>query len=105
MPNPDSMASEATIVDEQVLFTLADLCRACNASGAQLIVLVEEGVLEPVGSAPENWRFPGPSLARARAALRLWQDLDLSAAGTALVLDLLDQIEDLRSRLRRAGIR
>jgi chaperone modulatory protein CbpM len=37
--------------------------------------------------------------------LRLWQDLDLSAAGTALVLDLLDQIEDLRSRLRRAGIR
>ena len=45
-----------------------------------------------------------PSLRRVRAALRLTRDMELNAAATALVLDLLDEIEALRSRLRRAGL-
>jgi chaperone modulatory protein CbpM len=98
-------AAEATIVDDQVLFTFAELCRACNATSAQLTVLVEEGVLEPAGSTPESWRFPGPSLPRARTALRLAQDLDLGGPAIALVLNLLDEIENLRARLHRAGLR
>lgn len=104
MAEPDPAAVQATIVDDEVLFTLAELCRVCNATSAQLTVLVEEGVLEPTGSVPENWRFPGPSLTRARAALRLSHDLDLGGPGIALVLDLLDEIETLRARLRRAGL-
>ena len=98
------VAAEAMIVDDQMLFTLVELCRACNATSAQLTVLVEEGVLEPIGGAPEDWRFPGPSLSRARTALRLAQDLDLGGPGIALVLDLLDEIESLRARMRRAGL-
>ena len=35
---------------------------------------------------PEDWRFEGPSLRRARAALRLARDLELGVAGTALVM-------------------
>ena len=105
MAEPNPIAAESTIVDDQVLFTLAELCRACNATGAQLTILVEEGVLEPIGSAPENWRFPSPSLARARTALRLAHDLELGGSAIALVLDLLDEIETLRARLRRAGLR
>ena len=31
------------------------------------------------------------------------RDLELGVAGAALVLDLLDEIESLRARLRRAG--
>jgi chaperone modulatory protein CbpM len=42
-------------------------------------------------------------LRRARTALRLARDLELSAASAALVLDLLDQIDTLQARLRRAG--
>lgn len=105
MPEPDSTAVNVVVVEDEMFFTLAELCRACNASGAQLTILVEEGVLEPVGSAPENWRFTGASLSRARTALRLDADLGLGAAGTALVLELLDEIAQLRSRLRRAGLR
>lgn len=105
MAEPNPAAVEATIVDDQVLFTLAELCRACNATSAQLTVLIEEGVLEPIGSVPENWRFPGPSLPRARTALRLAQDFNLGGPGIALVLDLLDEIESLRAHLRRAGLR
>ena len=93
------------VVEEDIRFTLADLCRACGADSAQLIVLVDEGVLEPTGSGPEDWLFTGAALRRTRAALRLARDLELGVAATALVLDLLDEIEALRSRLRRAGVR
>ena len=90
------------IVEDDIRFTLEDLSRACGAEHAQLIVLVEEGVLEPGGSGPHDWMFSGASLRRARTALRMGRDLQLGE-GTALVLDLLEQIEDLRAQLRRLG--
>jgi len=95
---------QGVIVEQTLYFSLGELCRACSAEAEQLMALVEEGVLEPAGSGPQEWRFPGPSLRRAHAALRLARDLELSPAATALVLDLLDEIEALRSRLRRAGL-
>ncbi len=91
------------IVEDDIRFTLEDLSRACGAEHAQLIVLVEEGVLEPGGSGPHDWMFSGASLRRARTALRMGRDLQLGVEGTALVLDLLEQIEDLRAQLRRLG--
>ena len=94
---------DGVVVEEEIRFTLADLCRACGADSVQVIVLVDEGVLEPDGSGPEDWLFGGPSLRRARVALRLARDLELNVAGTALVLDLLDEIETLRSRLHACG--
>ncbi len=95
---------DAVVVEEEVVFTLADLGRACGGDEAELLALVHEGVLEPVGGAPAEWRFSGPSLQRARTALRLARDLDLGAPGTALVLELLAEVDALRARLRRAGL-
>lgn len=94
-----------TIVEEELSFTLVDLSRVCRVDTAWLVALVHEGVLEPEGSTPDDWRFAGPALQRARTALRLNRDLELSPAGTALVLDLLDEISVLKARLRRAGVR
>ena len=93
------------IVEEAMQFTLVDLCRVCRAGREQLIALVDEGVLQPGGSTPQDWVFSGPSLRRARAALRVGRDLELDPAGVALVLDLLDEIEALRARLQRLGAR
>ncbi|MBT9501998.1 MAG: MerR family transcriptional regulator [Burkholderiaceae bacterium] len=95
---------QGVIVEQTLHFSLGELCRACGAETEQLMSLVDEGVLEPAGSGPQDWRFAGPSLRRAHAALRLTRDLELNPAATALVLDLLDEIEALRSRLRRAGL-
>lgn len=92
-----------TIVEEELSFTLVDLSRVCRVETSRLVALVEEGVLQPAGKAPEEWRFGGTALRRAQQALRLGRDLELSAAGTALVLDLLDEIDTLKARLRRAG--
>jgi chaperone modulatory protein CbpM len=98
-------ALDASIVDDAISFTLVELCRASGVSGAQIVLLVEEGVLQPQGDAPESWRFPGTSLHRARKAMRLARDFELGAAQAALVLALLEQIDELRARLWRAGLR
>ncbi len=86
-------------------FTLDEFCRTCDVARTEVVMLVQEGVLEPSGRGPQDWEFGGSSLRRARMAVRLARDLELGANGTALVLGLLDEIEALRSRLRRAGIR
>ena len=49
-----------------------------------------------------QWRFSGAQLRRARIALRLERDLGLNAAGVALVLELLEELEQFR-RERRSG--
>jgi len=89
------------LLDEQTELSLDDLCQACSSSTKWVIELVEEGALEPVGHEPSQWRFTGTSLQRAHTAMRLQRDLGLNLAGIALALDLLDEIETMRVRLRR----
>lgn len=89
------------IVEESTELSLSELSRACATSTEWLIQLVEEGVLEPVGQKPTRWRFSGASLRRARMARRLHDDLRINLAGVALALDLIEEIESMRERLRR----
>jgi chaperone modulatory protein CbpM len=89
------------ILEEETELTLAELCRACNVHAELVIELVEEGVLEPARTESSAWIFTGSSLKRARAALRLQNDLGVNLAGVALALQLLDELETLRTRLHR----
>ncbi len=96
-------APRAVLVEEEIEFTLVQLESACSGEREQLIALVEEGVLLPSGNDPEDWHFAGASLRRARIAVRLTRDLEMSPAVAALVLELLDEIEMLRARARHRG--
>ena len=98
-------AIQGPVVEEVIEFTLVELCQACSAQEEHVQAWVLEGVLAPVGESPQDWRFSGESLRRARLALRLARDLEVNPPGVALALDLLDEIAELRARLRRAGIR
>ncbi|HHC72878.1 MAG TPA: MerR family transcriptional regulator [Thiotrichales bacterium] len=89
----------AQIVDEELEFSLAELCRACMVSAEEVICLVEEGLLEPEGRSPREWRFPGSTLRRLELALRLERDFRLNPAGAALAVELLEEIRRLRRRL------
>ena len=87
------------LLDEQVYYSLTDVCHVCGCQTDWVVSLVEQGVLHPTGEASQMWRFPGSSLHTAMKARRLQQDLNLNLSGVALVLELLDEIESLRSRL------
>lgn len=89
------------ILEEQTELTLADLCRACAADTALVIELVDEGVLSPVGNAPEQWRFTGLHMHRARTALTLQRDLGVNLQGAALAIELLEELDRVRAQLHR----
>ena len=94
----------AAVLEEQTGLTLADLCRACAAQADLLLELVDEGVIVPSGEAQEVWRFTGVHLRRARVAVRLQRDLGVNTAGAALALQLMDELDALRARLRVLGV-
>lgn len=87
------------LLDEQVQYSLEEVCEVCSIQSEWVIELVELGIIQPSGNKRRNWQFPGSSLHTAMKARRLQRDLDLNLSGVALVLELLDEIEQLRSRL------
>ena len=92
------------IVGEDIHLTFVELCRAVRVPEQQLHAWVVEGVLEPIGTAPQEWRFAGASLRRARIAVTLTRELEINNAGVALALDLMDEIDALKARLRTGGL-
>ncbi|MGD2074248.1 MAG: chaperone modulator CbpM [Gammaproteobacteria bacterium] len=87
------------LLDETIEFSLNELCHVCRVHSEVIVELVEVGVVEPRGQEPAKWRFPGSALRRMQRAVRLQHDLGINAAGVALALDLLDEIERLRDHL------
>jgi chaperone modulatory protein CbpM len=88
-------------VVEEAELSLAQLCRACQLPEERIVELVHEGIIEPVGGEAGRWRFMGVSVLRVRRVQRLQRDLGVNTAGAALALDLLEEMERLRARLRR----
>jgi chaperone modulatory protein CbpM len=89
------------VLEEDVELTMVELCQACRMQAEQVFDLVEQGVIEPLGHDPARWRFRGISMRRVLLVQRLERDLGVNVAGAALALDLLDELERLRARLRR----
>ncbi len=99
--NSGSKATISGIVlSEQETVTLDELAGLCTVEQSWVVELVEQGALEPLGSAGREWSFSAGALGRVRTAARLRRDLELDAAGIALALELLDEIDLLRARLR-----
>lgn len=100
-PNFQLVEINGVILEDQTGLGLDELCRACAAEAGRIAELVEEGLLSPEGDAPAQWRFTGAQLHRARVALRLESELGVNLAGAALALELLDELDTLRARVRR----
>ena len=92
------------VMEDITELTLDDLCRACSAHADIIIELVSEGVIDSAhtepGQTPEHWRFTGLHLHRAKVALRLHRDLGVNFAGAALALELMDELQALKAKLR-----
>jgi chaperone modulatory protein CbpM len=92
-------SSPRLIIGGDIPLTLVEMCQVCRVSEEEIRAFVLEGVLEPEGDRPEEWRFAGSSIGRARTAYRISRDLEVNLAGIALALNLLDEIATLRARL------
>jgi len=94
------MMTGEVLTDDPKL-TLDDLCETCGVSEVTIRAYVAEGVIEVNGDDAGRWRFSEISLVRVQKAYRLQRDLRLNAAGAALALELMSQIEALNDQLER----
>jgi len=83
------------LLDDYDLITIEDLCRSCTVEVETVTLLVEEGILDPVGREVAHWQFTVTSLRRAKTAIHLQRDLGVNLAGAALALELMDRIAEL----------
>jgi chaperone modulatory protein CbpM len=84
--------------------TIVELAQATQTPEDLIMAWVSEGVLSPAGGSPQDWRFSGDSLKRAKTAARLMHDLELNLPGVALAINLLEELDLLRSQLHLANV-
>ncbi len=101
MANEMENALAGELLGEDRGVTLAEVCRICGVNADEVIELVEEGVVEPEREGRTQWRFHSVSVWRVRRAVQFRQDLGVNNAGAALALDLLEELQQLRARVRQ----
>jgi len=84
------------ILDEEIECDLQDICCMCNISSETVQDMIDEGLIRPRGSNPTQWRFSVVEIRRIQVTLRLQQDLRVNLPGCALVLELLEELDELR---------
>ena len=83
---------------EESWLTLEQLAAACTVEPAWLMRHIEEGLLPHAECVAGTWRLAGASLLRARRMRQLERDFDAVPELAALVADMLEEIDSLRSR-------
>jgi chaperone modulatory protein CbpM len=89
-----------TLLDETVTWGFMEVCTRCRVEKDLVYEMIDEGVLTPEGPSPETWRFNAVAIKRIQVACRLQNDLRVNLPGVALALDLLEELEELRSRAK-----
>ncbi len=96
MKNHDSAPTLNGEVLEDYCLSLQQLCHGATAEPEFILQLVEYEVLVPQGGQEAEWRFRAEDLARLRRAQRLTRDFELDLSALALVMQLLDELMELR---------
>lgn len=91
--------TEAVWLTEDHEFSLAELAELSGLSEAELRELVDYGAVTPMNPDSSPWVFSGRCLLTVRTACRLRIGFDLEPHGVALIVSLLDRIDELEAQL------
>lgn len=97
---PSKTLPIAEIIGQELEADLEQVCRLCGLESAELRDWVLEGVAEPQGPDAPHWRFSARQVRRVFVARRLKRDLEIDIRALPVVLDLLEEVELLRRRVR-----
>ena len=90
---------EVEIISEGQGYSLEDVCRRINLEEDFVVQCVDFGIAEVEGRGRAEWHFSPTTIVRIQRAWRLRRDLDINFTGLGVVLDLLDDIEDMRREI------
>ncbi|MGO2386015.1 MAG: chaperone modulator CbpM [Psychrobacter sp.] len=82
-----------------IIMSLDELVSACGQERQWVIELIEENIIEY--DAPAHEKFTGYQLTTVRRASRLSRDFEASVPAIGLILELLDEVEQLRQLKRQ----
>ncbi|MGZ8246805.1 chaperone modulator CbpM [Methylomagnum sp.] len=102
MAERSKMTAKGVLLDERTRFSLVELCEVCRISADYVLEVVDEGIIEPEGGEPAQWRFRAADLRRVQTALRLQRDLRVNLPGAALALHLLEELDATRRLVRES---
>lgn len=85
-----------------IIMSLDELVSACGQERQWVIELIEENIIEY--DVPEREQFTGYQLTTVRRASRLSRDFEASVPAIGLILELLDEVEQLRQLKRQVEI-
>lgn len=87
---------------EDCWLTLEQVAAACSVEPEWLTRHIEDGLFPGAVSIAGTWRFSSASLLRARRMRELENSFDAEPELAALMADLLEEMDELRSRLQQA---
>lgn len=88
--------NEPEMIEEQL--GLQEFAQACGQSPTWILQLLEYEIL-PTRSQQQPL-FLGDDVTRARRAYRLQRDFDASFSAVAMMLDLIDEVQQLRRQVK-----
>jgi chaperone modulatory protein CbpM len=92
------------VVLEEAALSVDEIACACSVTTEWVLRHVQEGSFGRSGSTVTELRFSSRDLGRARRIRALERDFDAVPELAALVADMLEELDALRARLRRAGL-
>ncbi len=98
--NPSNRLPVAELIGQELDADLDEICRICGLEAEELRQWIQEGVAEPRGGEGRTWRFSARQLRRVWVGRRLRRDLELDTRALPVVLDLIEEVESLRRRVR-----
>lgn len=91
-----------TLLDESVTYTFAELCNVCKVKNELVYEMINEGIIAPIsvaGDSPKSWMFSATNIKKVQITVRLQEDLRVNLPGAALAIELLEELEQLRSKV------
>ncbi len=82
-----------------LIMSFDELVSACGQEPQWIVALIEENIIEY--DVPESKQFTGYQLTTVRRAARLSRDFEASVPAIGLILELLDEVEQLRQFKRQ----
>ncbi len=90
--------------EQMEYLTLEQHCSVCALERDWMVVRVREGLIPAQGESDAEWRFTTTTLARVRRMREIERTYEAAPELAALVADMLEEMDALRARLRRAGL-
>ena len=98
--DPSNKLPVAEIIGHDLNADLEQVCRLCGIDSEELFEWVRAGIAEPSGPEVGRWQFSAQQVRRVWVAGRLRRDLELDVHALPVVLDLIEEVETLRRRVR-----